>query len=139
MSAKVANIQVSVGTPRAKPDPLRYGGPIVAFQLRDTEQVPLSIEALTAEGNPAAITTSWTTSDDVLASVTPTGDNEALVVASPTDAPGLGPVVITAESTDTSDGSIHSSTFEIDVVAGDAVVFNVVAGTPEEKPAAPPV
>ena len=77
----------------------------MAFQLRDSQQVTLSVEALDSEGNPAAVTTTWTTSDETIASVTDNGDGTALVVASPGEG-GLGtatrrlsPTTATATST----------------------------------------
>jgi hypothetical protein len=112
----------------------------MAFQMHDFEQVTLSVEALDSEGNPADVTTAWASSDEVVASITDNGDGTALVVASP-GAGGLGTTTITASVTDNSDGDVHIGTFDIEVVAGDAVVVNIAAGTPEAKPAPvePPV
>lgn len=109
----------------------------MAFQMHDFEQVTLTVEALDAEGNPAAVTTAWASSDEVVASVKDNGDGTALVVASP-GAGGLGTTTITATVTDNSDGDQHIGTFDIEVVAGDAVVVNISAGTPEPKPAPEP-
>ena len=103
----------------------------MAFQIRDDQQVQLSIEALDIEGNPAAVTTTWASSDEIVASVSADG----LVVASP-GAGGLGTATITADVTDNSDGDVHTATFEIEVVAGDAVTFNIVAAAPEPKESA---
>lgn len=108
----------------------------MAFQLRDSQQVQLSAEALDSEGNPAAASTTWASSDEAVASV----DASGLVVASP-GAAGLGTATITATVTDASDGDTHEGTFEVEVVAGDAVIVNITAGEPEEKETAtePPV
>ena len=114
----------------------------MAFQLRDDQQVTLSVEALDAEGNSAGVTTRWTESgavDDAgnpVIALTDNGDGSALVVASPSSG-GLGFAMVTASVTDISDGDVHAATFEIEVVAGDAVTFNVVAGAPEPKETAP--
>lgn len=110
----------------------------MAFQLHDFEQVSLSIEALDAEGNPASATYAWSTSDDTVIALQ--GDvtaAEVTAVASPGEG-GLGTATVSVDVTDTSDGDVHTATFEIEVVAGDAVTFNVIAGEPEEKPAAEP-
>lgn len=100
----------------------------MAFQLRDSQQVQLSVEALDSEGNPAAAMIEWSSSDEEVAAV----DDSGLVIASP-GAAGLGVATITVIVTDTSDGDIHEGTFEVEVVAGDAVTVNITAGTPEDK------
>ena len=104
----------------------------MAFQLRDSEQVTLSVEALDSEGNPAAATTTWASSDDTIVAVSDNGDGTALAVASP-GAAGLGTATITASVADASDGDIHDGTFDVEVVAGDVVTVNITAGTPEPK------
>jgi hypothetical protein len=131
--SRITHLIVGVGTPEPKTVPVIHGGPTVAFQLRDSQQVTLSVEALDSEGNPAAVTTTWTTSDETIASVTDNGDGTALVVASPGEG-GLGTATIKASVTDNSDGDVHEGTFEVEVVAGDAVTVNIVPGTPEDKP-----
>ena len=105
----------------------------MAFQLRDSEQVTLSAEALDSEGNPASASVAWTSSDDTVVAVTDNGDGSALAVASP-GAGGLGTATVTCDVTDTSDADVHTGTFDIEVVAGDAVTVNITAGTPEAKP-----
>ena len=104
----------------------------MAFQLHDDEQVTLTVEALDAEGNPAAASTVFTSSDESIVSLVDNGDGTAIATASP-GAGGLGAATITATVTDTSDGDEHVGTFDIEVVAGDAVTVNITAGTPEPK------
>lgn len=106
----------------------------MAFQLRDNQQVGLSVEALDSEGNPADATSAWSSSDPSVADV----DQSGLVTASP-GAAGLGTATITATVTDNSDGDQHTGTFDVEVVGSDAVTVNITAGTPVDKPAAPPV
>ena len=122
------SLSLIVGTPIQKYVPQHFGGPTVAFEIRDSEQVQLSLEALDSEGNAASATTTWASSDETVATVSADG----LVVASPGDG-GLGDATITATVTDTSDGDTHEATFDITVVAGDAVTFNITAGAPEAK------
>lgn len=105
----------------------------MSLQIRDSEQVALSVEALDSEGNEAAATVAWSSSDDSIVSITDLGLGRVLAVASPGSA-GLGTATITATVTDTSDGDTHVGTLEIEVVAGDAVTVNVLAGDPEPKP-----
>lgn len=129
---KIDEVRLVVGTPEPKHSPQHFGGPTVAFQLRDSEQVTLSVEALDSEGNPAAATTTWASSDDTIVAVSDNGDGTALAVASP-GAAGLGTATITASVADASDGDIHDGTFDVEVVAGDVVTVNITAGTPEPK------
>ncbi|MGV0985009.1 MAG: hypothetical protein ACOYB2_10670 [Limnohabitans sp.] len=136
--SRIDGIRIGVGTPEPKTVPVMHGGPTVAFQIRDDQQVSLAVEALDAEGNPASATIAFTSSDETVVAVTDNGDGTALAVASP-GAGGLGTATITATATDNSDGDVHLGTFDIEVVAGDVVIVNVVAGTPEAKaPVEPP-
>ena len=105
----------------------------MSFQLRDNQQVQLSVEALDSEGNPADVSIAWSSSDTTVASI----DDDGLVTASP-GAAGLGLTFITVTATDNSDGDTHTGEFEIEVVGSDAVIVNVLAGTPETKPVVEP-
>ena len=122
---------IGIGTPHPKGKHL--GGPSVAFQLHDFEQVSVTAEALDAEGNPASGSLAWASSDDTVVSVTDNGDGSALITASP-GAGGLGTATVSADFTDASDGDVHTGAFEVEVIAGDAVAVNIVPGTPEPKP-----
>jgi hypothetical protein len=99
----------------------------VAFQLRDDKQVELTVEALDAEDNPAAATTTFASSDESIVSLRDNGDGTAIAIASP-GAAGLGTATVTATVTQQSSGDTLEGTFDIEVVAGDAVTVNVVAG-----------
>lgn len=105
----------------------------MAFQLRDSEQVVLSVEALDSEGNPANVNIGWSTSDDTIIAIQPNSNGTVTAIASP-GAGGLGMARVTADATDVSDGDVHTGTFDIEVIAGDAVSVNIVPGTPETKP-----
>jgi hypothetical protein len=129
-------MRLSVGTPEPKHTPTHTEGPRVAFQLRDSEQVAIEVEALDSEQNPAAATTVLSSSDEDIVQVNDNGDGTALVIASP-GAGGLGAATITARVTQKSTGDTIEGTFEIEVVAGDAVTVNVVPGTPEPKAETP--
>jgi hypothetical protein len=127
----LTSIRLGIGL--AAPKGSRKDGPRVAFQLHDWEQVPLSAQALDAEGNPAAVNYAWSSSDETVVAVTDNGDGTALAVASPAEG-GLGSATVSVDVTDQSDGDVISGTFEIEVIAGDAVAVNITAGTPEAKP-----
>lgn len=107
----------------------------MAFQLRDSEQVKVEIEALDSEGNPANVTTAFASSDPSIVAANDNGDGSALLVASPGEG-GLGTATITATVTNTDDQSVLEGTFEVEVIAGDAVAVNFIPGTPEAKPVA---
>jgi hypothetical protein len=70
----------------------------VAFQLRDDQQVELTVEALDAEDNPAAATTTFASSDESIVSLRDNGDGTAIATASP-GAAGLGTATVTATVT----------------------------------------
>jgi hypothetical protein len=109
----------------------------VAFQLRDDQQVELTVEALDAEDNPAAATTTFASSDEsIVTRSTTTATAPRIATASP-GAAGLGTATVTATVTQKSSGDTLEGTFDIEVVAGDAVTVNVVAGTPEPKAETP--
>ena len=101
---KTDSITLGVGTSEPKHVHQDFGGPTVAFQLHDFEQVTLTVEALDAEGNPASVTTTFASSDETIVAITDNGDGSALAVASPGEG-GLGTATITATVTDTSDVS----------------------------------
>jgi hypothetical protein len=124
-------MRLSVGTAEPKRQPIHLEGPHVAFQLRDFEQVVLEIDAVDAEGNPAAATATFSSSDDTVVEVRDNGDGTALAIASPGEG-GLGTATVTAMVTQSS-GDTITGTLDIEVVAGDAVTVNLVAGTPEPK------
>jgi hypothetical protein len=128
---QLSQLRLVVG--QAGPKGTRKDGPAVAFQLHDWEQVQLSAQALDAEGNPAAVNYTWASSDPTVVEVTDNGDGTALAVASPAEG-GLGEATISVDVTDQSDGDVISGTFDIEVIAGDAVAVNITAGTPEAKP-----
>jgi len=104
----------------------------VAFQIRDDQQVTLTASALDDEGNPAAATIAFSSSDETVAAVTDNGDGTALLVASPGEG-GLGTATVTATVTDLSGDAVITGTFDVEVVAGDAVTVNITPGAPEPK------
>lgn len=133
MARRIREIRLAVGTAEPKHVRKVHGGPTVAFQLHDTDQVNLEVEALDAEGNPAAATIAWSSSDETVVSITDNGDGTVTATASP-GAAGLGTATITATATDTSDGDTHVGTFDVEVVASDAVTVNIIAGVAQPKP-----
>jgi hypothetical protein len=129
---RTEEISLGIGTPEPKATPQHIGGPKVAFQLHDSEQVLLSVAATDAEGNPSGATIAFSSSDDTIVAVTDNGDGTALAVASP-GAAGLGSATVSVTATD-ADGSTASGAFDIEVIPGDTVAVNITPGTPEAKP-----
>jgi hypothetical protein len=80
----------------------------------------------------------FASSDPSIVAVTDNGDGSAVLVASPGEG-GLGDATITATVTDIDDGGVLEGTFDVEVIAGDAVAVNFVPGAAEDKPVAPPV
>ena len=98
----------------------------MAFQIHDYEQVSLTLEALDAEGNPADVIITWASSDEAVAVVADLGEGGALVTASPGEG-GLGLATVTATVLN-EDGTTLTGTFDVEVVAGDAVTVNIIPG-----------
>lgn len=109
-----------------------------AFILRTGQRVGLAIEAQDKEGNPATLTSpAWSVSPQGLVSLDVAADG---LSATATDIPGAGVGTATVSASATDDiGEPLSATLDIDLVAADAAVFNIVAGTPEPRPDDEPV
>lgn len=104
--------------------------------LRTGQRVLLTARAQDAEGNPATFTgLSWASSDPAVVEVTDNGDGTAWAT-DPAGA-GLGTATVTATAQDDI-GETLTGVLDIEVVAADAAVFNIEAGTPEPRPEAPP-
>jgi hypothetical protein len=105
------------------------------MQLTADQQVDLSITGEDNYGNPVNITgsTSWTSSDETIVTLTITDSSHATAVA-------VGPVgsaAIKVTNDVNNDGTgDYIGSLAIDVVAGVMTDITVVAGTPENKPPA---
>ncbi len=109
----------------------------MAFQLKDGEKVTLAIDPRDVDGNPAAIdgAPAWTSSDTTLIVVTPNPADAKQADAATVPGAPLGTVTISV-SVDADLGAgvtTLAGTLDIEKVAGDATVVNVVPGTPAPR------
>lgn len=110
----------------------------MALILRDTEQVDLSYTAVDSRGNPAVVQNpTWESSDSSVVTVTASADG-ATAVAAAAGPLGSATVTLTGDA-DLGEGvSPITGVLDIQVVAGNAAVFNITAGTPTEQMPPPP-
>lgn len=111
----------------------------MGFILKDGQKVGLTLELTDADGNVVTGQGDpvWESSDPALVAISPNG---AAATASTTPGPGTGTATVTARvDADLGEGVKEvTGTLDIEVVAGDASVVNIVAGTPEDRDAAAP-
>lgn len=109
----------------------------MAFILKDGQKVPLALVITDSEGNPVTADgdPTWASSDFGLVTITPDSGDATKAVASTVAGPGLGTATITAAvDADLGEGVVEvTGTLDIEVVAGDAAIVNIEAGTPEVR------
>lgn len=103
-------------------------------RITNEQQVPITVEAKTLAGRPAAIDGDvvFASSDPAVATVTPTGPQSAMVMSV-----GLGVAQISAVfDADLDEGEVREIvlTGAIEVVAAEAETVELVFGTPELTP-----
>jgi uncharacterized protein YjdB len=116
------------GAPYPQEGPVPVGGiHLMATQITDAQNVPVTAAFLDAKGNPTSVaSTTWTSSDPSIASVVPDASNPlAATVDSGPAGSALGTVTLTCTS---DDGSVASG--DLEVVAGPASQGGVTFGTP---------
>jgi hypothetical protein len=105
----------------------------MAFVLKATQQVPLTLAIKDKFGNPASIdgVPVWASSDETILTVAPAADGMS-AVATPVGPAGSAQVNVSADA-DTGSGSKEiTGLLAVDVVAGDATVVELQAGTPTD-------
>jgi len=107
----------------------------MAYVLKDTQETALSVTVLDKRGNPATVQNpGFASSDPAIVAV---ADSGLTAVASAAGPLGTATVTFTGDA-DMGDGvSPITGVLDIEVVAGDAAITNIVAGTPTEQAAAP--
>jgi hypothetical protein len=110
----------------------------MAFLLKATQQVDLTLEVTDKRGNPTAVqNATWSSSDPSVLGVAagPDGMTATAVAAGP-----AGTAVVTVDGdADLGDGvSPISGAADFQVVAGDAAIINLVPGLPVEQGGATP-
>lgn len=104
------------------------------FILRDNEEVDLTIEAVSAAGNPTTVESpSWTSSDESIVQVTPSDTDPNMAVARAVGALGTATVTLTADLELGEGVEEAQAVLDIEVVGGDAAVFNISAGQAREQ------
>lgn len=110
----------------------------MATILRDSQKTELSYTATSRKGNPAMVADpAWSSSNESVASVTASADGSSATVVA------VGPVG-TATITLTGDADLGAGVvpvrgeLDIEVVAGNAAVFNITAADPTEQADSPP-
>jgi hypothetical protein len=109
----------------------------MAFVLKDGQKVPLALVITDADGNAAPVEGApvWASSDVALVEVTVDPDDPMKAVASTVPGPGLGIATVSAVvDADLGEGVASvEGRLDIEVVAGDAAIVNIEAGTPEAR------
>jgi hypothetical protein len=103
------------------------------MKLTDIEKVALSVQPMSAAGNPAPVETAmWTCSDDTVLTVVPGADGLSCEVIT-TGKIGTARVSVTVDA-DMGEGVISLEGFaDFEVVASQAVSLAVNVGTPEVR------
>lgn len=100
------------------------------FSLKDSQQVPFTVQAKDAKGNPTSAfdaVPTWGVSDPTILKVVPAADGLSAVV-SPVGPLGSGQLQFNALA----DGKALSGSLDISIVPGDAVSVDLVAGSPSD-------
>lgn len=106
----------------------------MAFILRDNEEVDLTIEAYSAAGNPTTVEDpTWSSSDEAIVAVVADPADASMAIARAVGPVGLATVTLNADL-ELGDGvQPAEAVLDIEVVGGDASVFNISAGTVREQ------
>lgn len=104
----------------------------MAFVLRATQNVDIAVDEITdKKGNPATIQDpTWASSDESIVTVVGSGLTATASAVGPL---GTATVTLTGDA-DLGEGvKPITGTLDVEIVAGDAAVFNLVPGTPSEQ------
>lgn len=106
----------------------------MATVLSDVQKISLSINPVTAAGNPAPVdgVPAWSSSDPAILTVTASADGLS-AVAETTGALGNAQVQVTADADVGSGTTEISAVLDVSVIASAAVSLGIVAGVPESR------
>lgn len=106
---------------------------VTQMDLRDDQQVDLSIQPVDKKGKPAQLDgiPVWASSDETVITVTPSADGLSAVAVGV--APGQARVVVTADADLGAGVTDITGTLEFNVVAGSAATINITAGAPTDQ------
>lgn len=102
------------------------------FQLAETQQVTLTLQAQDAQGNTGSINgiPNWSIDNNVPANITSTATDGMSCVLTGQVA---GSTVHVTASVPSSNGTLLSASLAVDVIGGPATTLNIVPGTPVNK------
>ena len=104
------------------------------IRLTATQKVALSLSATDAKGNPAPVeNVEWVSSDESILTVTEDPGNELVAVAVAVGPVGTAQLQVTADSRIGPDERVITGAETFEIVAGEAQIISVAAGTPEEQ------
>ena len=104
------------------------------MQLTDSQQVPFTINPTDRKGQPAPVeNVRWASSNDAVASVTPSEDGLSAVVKA--GVPGDATISVTADAQIGEGSTDIAGTVDIHVVPGAASVIALTPGDVTEQPA----
>ena len=107
---------------------------VTKMDLRDDQQVDLSISPVDKKGKPALVDGApvWASSDETVITVSAAADGMSATVVGV--APGSARVSVTADA-DLGEGTTSiTGTLDFNVTAGAAASLNITAGTPVDQP-----
>ena len=109
----------------------------MAYNLPDGMRVAVAVAYVDADGNPAVVDgpATWSSSDSAIATVTATGDYAAVVAATKGGTLGTAQITATADAQMGAGITNLLTTFDVTVVAGQAVAGTITpSGAPEAIP-----
>jgi hypothetical protein len=105
----------------------------MALVLVDTQKVGVTIQPVDARGNPAPVeNVVWATSNEAIAALDVAEGGLSAVVKA-VGALGSVQVTVTADAKIGEGEVLVQGVLDIEVIAGQAVTVQIVAGTPEEQ------
>ncbi len=111
---------------------------IMAFQMKDTQQVTLTINPVDRKGNAAEIeNVDWSTDNSEVLALSPSADGKSCLVAA-VGPIGTATVTIKGDAQIGEGEALIAGSLDIEITSGVATQLKLVAGTPEEQPEPPP-
>jgi len=106
---------------------------VTKMDLRDDQQVALSIQPVDKKGKPALVdgVPVWASSDETVITVTAASDGMSAVAVGV--APGSARVVVTADADLGAGVTDLTGTLDFNVTGGAAATLNITAGTPTDQ------
>lgn len=106
---------------------------VTKMELRDDQQVLLTIQPVDAKGKPAVVdgAPTWASSDETVVTLVPSADGMSAMASGVS--PGTGRVVVTADADLGSGVTPLSGSLDFSITAGNAVSITITPGTPANQ------